>query len=60
MTGAAGNLGGIVFAIVFRFDLNGAVANYARSLYIIGAMVIAINFAVVWIRPVPKNQIGGR
>lgn len=40
-TGAMGNLGGIVFAIIFRY--NGK--EYGRVLYIIGAIVIGINVA---------------
>ncbi|KAL1595610.1 hypothetical protein SLS59_008248 [Nothophoma quercina] len=55
-TGAMGNLGGIVFAIIFRY--NGK--NYGKVFYIIGAIVIGINVAVSWIRPVAKKPIGGR
>lgn len=56
MTGAAGNLGGIIFAIIFRY--NGT--QYAKVFWISGIMHIAINLAVAWIRPIPKGQIGGR
>ncbi|KAF2155214.1 nitrate transporter [Myriangium duriaei CBS 260.36] len=56
VTGASGNLGGIVFAIIFRY--NGT--NYARALWIIGIITIAVQVCVCWIRPVPKSQIGGR
>ncbi|KAF2196494.1 nitrate transporter [Delitschia confertaspora ATCC 74209] len=55
-TGAAGNFGGIIFAIIFRY--NGK--NYGKVFWIIGVMTIAINLAVSWIRPIPKGQIGGR
>ena len=55
-TGAAGNLGGIIFAIIFRY--NGV--NYGKVFWIIGVMTIGINLAVSWIRPIPKGQIGGR
>lgn len=55
-TGACGNLGGIIFAIIFRY--NGK--DYAKSIWIIGTICIAINIAVCWIRPIPKGQIGGR
>ncbi|KAK1824995.1 hypothetical protein LTR12_000536 [Friedmanniomyces endolithicus] len=55
-TGACGNLGGIVFAIVFRYNA----PNYGKSLWIIGVMAIVINLAVCWIKPIPKGQIGGR
>lgn len=56
MTGATGNFGGIIYAIVFRYNYT----NYAKSFWIIGVMMIGMNLAVVWIRPVPKHQIGGR
>lgn len=55
-TGAAGNFGGIVFAIIFRY--NGKA--YGKVFWIIGVMTIGINLAVSWIRPVPKGQVGGR
>jgi len=55
-TGAMGNFGGIIFAIIFRY--NGT--NYAKTFWIIGVITIAINLAVCWIRPIPKGQIGGR
>jgi MFS transporter, NNP family, nitrate/nitrite transporter len=55
VVGATGNLGGIIFAIIFRY--NGA--HYARVIWIIGAISIGVNVAVSWIRPVPKGQIGG-
>lgn len=56
ITGATGNLGGICFAILFRFHGT----NYAESFWIAGIMVICMNVAVCWIRPVPKAQVGGR
>ncbi|KAK3045282.1 hypothetical protein LTS18_014126, partial [Coniosporium uncinatum] len=55
-TGATGNFGGIIFAIIFRYHHS----NYARVFWIIGVMMIGINLSVAWIRPVPKNQVGGR
>ncbi|EAW07548.1 MFS transporter [Aspergillus clavatus NRRL 1] len=51
--GGMGNFGGIIFAIIFRY--NGT--HYARSLWIIGVISIAANLAVAWIRPVPKSQM---
>jgi NNP family nitrate/nitrite transporter-like MFS transporter len=60
VTGAAGNLGGIIFAVIFRFDVTGKVTDYGKSLWIIGVIMMAMNVAVCWIKPVPKNQIGGR
>ncbi|KAL8670371.1 MAG: hypothetical protein Q9168_005087 [Polycauliona sp. 1 TL-2023] len=54
-TGASGNLGGIVFAIIFRYNNK----DYAKVFWIIGVMTIAINLSLSWIRPIPKGQIGG-
>lgn len=56
VTGATGNLGGIIFAIIFRY----LGKDYGKAFWIIGVMTIAINLAVCWIRPIPKGQIGGR
>ncbi|KAI4136333.1 MAG: hypothetical protein LQ341_005676 [Variospora aurantia] len=56
VTGASGNLGGIVFAIIFRYNHR----DYAKVFWIIGIMTIAINLSLSWIRPIPKGQIGGR
>lgn len=55
-TGAAGNFGGIVFAIIFRY--NGK--DYGKVFWIIGVMTVGINLAVSWIKPIPKGQVGGR
>jgi NNP family nitrate/nitrite transporter-like MFS transporter len=55
-TGAAGNFGGIIFAIIFRY--NGK--DYGKVFWIIGVITIAINLSVSWIKPIPKGQIGGR
>jgi NNP family nitrate/nitrite transporter-like MFS transporter len=55
VTGASGNFGGIIFAIIFRY--NGT--NYAKSFWIIGTITICLNVAVCWIKPIPKGQIGG-
>lgn len=54
--GAAGNFGGIIFAIIFRY--NGT--HYARVFWIMGVMIIALNLMFIWVRPIPKGQIGGR
>lgn len=56
VTGATGNLGGIVFSIVFRYQPG----QYGKAIWIIGIMTIGINLAVCWIKPIPKGQIGGR
>ena len=49
--GASGNLGGIILAIIFRY--NGT--HYSKVFWIIGIMVIAINLSVSWIRLIPKG-----
>jgi len=56
VTGATGNLGGIIFAIIFRY----LGTNYGKTFWIIGTITIAINLAVSWIKPIPTGQIGGR
>jgi MFS transporter, NNP family, nitrate/nitrite transporter len=56
IVGASGNLGGIVFAIIFRY--NGV--RYDKVIWIIGAITVGVNVACLWIRPVPKGQVGGR
>lgn len=55
-TGAAGNLGGVIFAILFRFHGS----DYQESFWILGIMVIGFNLIFCWVRPIPKGQIGGR
>jgi NNP family nitrate/nitrite transporter-like MFS transporter len=57
-TGAGGNLGGIVFAIIFRFMDAGT--NYAKSFWVIGVITIVLNLSLSWLSPIPKGQIGGR
>lgn len=57
VTGAGGNLGGVVFAIIFRFTGGGT--DYAKAFWVIGVIHIAVNLAVSWIRPLPKGQVGG-
>jgi len=54
--GASGNLGGVIFAILFR--LNGS--NYSKVIWIIGVISIVVSVGVSWIRVIPKGQIGGR
>ena len=56
LTGASGNLGGIIFSVIFRADKT----NYGKSIWIIGVITIVLNAAVAWIPPIPKGQIGGR
>jgi NNP family nitrate/nitrite transporter-like MFS transporter len=57
ITGGGGNLGGVIFAIIFRFMNHGK--DYAQGFWVIGIMHIAMNLAVCWIPPLPKGQIGG-
>lgn len=57
-TGGGGNLGGVVFAIIFRFINHGN--GYATAFWVIGVIHIALNLAVCWIPPLPKGQIGGK
>lgn len=57
ITGAGGNLGGVVFAVIFRFT--GAGTDYAKAFWVIGVIHIAVNLAVSWIRPLPRGQVGG-
>lgn len=54
-TGGIGNLGGIIFAIIFRYQGT----DYEKSIWVIGIITIAINLSLSWIRPIPKGQIGG-
>lgn len=56
VTGAAGNLGGICFAIIFRY-LPG---KQGKVIWIIGVMTLGINLALSFARPVARKQIGGR
>lgn len=54
--GAAGNLGGIVFAILFRYNDT----DYGRVFWILGVINIAVNLSLSWVKPLPKGQIGGK
>ncbi|KAF1942799.1 nitrate transporter [Clathrospora elynae] len=56
VVGATGNFGGIVFAIIFRYQKT----NYAQVFWIVGIIHIVLNCAFIWVRPIPKGQIGGR
>jgi NNP family nitrate/nitrite transporter-like MFS transporter len=51
--GASGNFGGIIFAIIFRY--NGT--NYGQSIWISGAIMMAVNLLVAWIPPIPRGQL---
>ncbi|KAI1607871.1 major facilitator superfamily domain-containing protein [Exophiala viscosa] len=54
MTGATGNFGGVIFAVIFRYNA------YDKSFWIIGCITIAMNLALCWIPPFSKKQVGGR
>jgi NNP family nitrate/nitrite transporter-like MFS transporter len=56
IVGATGNFGGVIFAIIFRYHKT----NYAQVFWIIGIINIVLNLAFIWVRPIPKGQIGGR
>lgn len=57
LTGGGGNLGGVIFAIVFRFMNQGE--DFAMGFWVIGIIHIALNLAVCWIHPLPRGQVGG-
>ncbi|KAI1100481.1 nitrate transporter [Jackrogersella minutella] len=56
-TGAGGNLGGVIFAVIFRFTNEGT--DYAKAFWIIGVLTIALNVCLCWVGPVPRGQVGG-
>jgi NNP family nitrate/nitrite transporter-like MFS transporter len=53
MVGGFGNLGGIIFAIIFRYSHH----DYARGIWILGVISMAVFISVSWVRPVPKSQM---
>lgn len=56
VTGAAGDLGGILFLLIVRN--NGQ--DYGKIFWIIGVITIAGNALVSWKRSIPKGQLGSR
>lgn len=58
ITGAGGNFGGVIYAIIFRFMDAGS--NYAKAFWVIGIIHICMNLILSWVPPLPKGQIGGR
>ncbi|KAF1917512.1 major facilitator superfamily domain-containing protein [Ampelomyces quisqualis] len=56
IVGATGNFGGVIYAIIFRYNHT----DYAKVFWIIGIMMIIMNLMFVWVQPIPKGQIGGR
>ncbi|RPA71698.1 nitrate transporter [Ascobolus immersus RN42] len=57
IVGASGNLGGVIFALLFRFVAHEG--QYHTVIWIIGVVSIAINVGITFIRTLPKGQIGG-
>lgn len=58
LTGGIGNLGGVIFAIIFRFVGGGA--DYGKAFWVIGCIHVGINVLTSWIPPIPRGQVGGR
>ena len=56
VTGAAGDLGGIVYLLIARYNGN----DYAKVFWIVGVVNIGASLLVAWIRPVPKGQVKTR
>lgn len=56
ITGAFGNLGGIIFATIFRYQGT----DYGKTFWVIGVITIGVNVLVSWVKPLPTGQIGGR
>jgi MFS transporter, NNP family, nitrate/nitrite transporter len=48
LVGSFGSLGGIIFALIFRFE-----TNTGKAMWVIGSICIIINVILVMI-PVPK------
>lgn len=55
IAGAAGNFGGIIFAIIFRYQGT----DYGKTFWVIGVITIAVNLLSSWVKPLPSGQIGG-
>ena len=54
--GASGNLGGVIFAIIFRYHGT----HYWKPIWIIGVISVISSVILSWVRMIPKGQIGGR
>lgn len=57
LTGAGGNLGGVVFSVIFR-SMDGG-TNFAKGFWVIGLVNLAVCLGVSWIPPLPKGQASG-
>lgn len=53
--GATGNLGGVIFSVIFRF-----VHPYARSIAVIGGISMGIGALMTLVHPIPKSQRGSK
>jgi NNP family nitrate/nitrite transporter-like MFS transporter len=51
--GAFGNLGGVIFNIIFRY--NGT--HYDRSIWIMGVITLGVGVLQSWTRPVTKEAV---
>ncbi|ODV96271.1 hypothetical protein PACTADRAFT_80314 [Pachysolen tannophilus NRRL Y-2460] len=58
ITGAFGNLGGIFFSLVFRYQATDGVTNYFKSFWIIGIVMMIVNFGIAFI-PVREDRPEG-
>lgn len=56
IVGAAGNFGGVCFAVLFRFHGT----RYEESLWIAGVMIVGMNLVLCWVKPLPKGKDGVR
>uniref|UniRef100_A0A0K3C6Y1 BY PROTMAP: gi/647394654/emb/CDR35887.1/ RHTO0S01e09428g1_1 [Rhodosporidium toruloides] n=1 Tax=Rhodotorula toruloides TaxID=5286 RepID=A0A0K3C6Y1_RHOTO len=54
ITGASGNLGGIVFSVIARYS------SFSKTVWITGACGIAIGLLITPIPPLPKRMRGGQ
>ena len=57
LTGASGNLGGIIGNVIIKANGN---KQYGKSIWIMGIISICLNAITAPIPPIPKGQIGGR
>ncbi|EAQ88436.1 hypothetical protein CHGG_05055 [Chaetomium globosum CBS 148.51] len=58
LTGAGGNLGGVIFSVVFRSMGDGT--NYAKGFWVIGVIHVGLTLALSWIPPLPRGQRGDK
>lgn len=56
VAGAAGDLGGIVYLLIARYNGN----NYAKVFWVVGVVNITASLLIAWIRPVSKEQLKAR